>query len=118
VPKKIQIGESPFQKQVCSKSGINIYTLCTRCDNTLINEPKENKATAKANDKLTVEWKKNKKKLESYLYHDGSPLMKAGKAVSKDDVLKFKEVVIMCHCWQNKHRLYVGGAVCVLQCKD
>jgi hypothetical protein len=23
--KKIQIGESPFQKRVCSKSGINIY---------------------------------------------------------------------------------------------
>jgi hypothetical protein len=78
----------------------------------------ENKVAAKANDKLTVEWKKNKKKLETYLHHDGSPLMKYGKAVAKVDVLKFKELVIMCHCWQNKHRLNVGGAVCLLQCKD
>ncbi len=65
-----------------------------------------------------MEWKKNKKKLETYLYHDGSPLMKAGKAVAIVDAPKFKELVIMCHCWQNKHRLYVGGAVCLLQCKD
>ncbi len=46
-----------------------VYPLCPRCIHTFINKFKENKATAKTNDKLTVEWNKKKKKLENYLYH-------------------------------------------------
>jgi hypothetical protein len=95
-----------------------LFPDCPKCNHTLIDQPHENKATIKSNEALKEEWKRNRKKLDNYLYHDGSPLLNKGKAVSKINNPKLKGVIIMCHCWHNKHASYFGGSACALQCKD
>jgi hypothetical protein len=95
-----------------------LYPSCPKCNHTLLNQLKENKAIAKSNNTLHVEYKKDKKKLENYLLYGGSPLKKDGKDLVKIDPPKLKDLIIMCKCWRNKHASYVGGLVCALLCKD
>jgi hypothetical protein len=95
-----------------------VYPSCPKCNHTLLNQPKENKAIAKSNNKLHAEYKKDKEKLENYLLYGSSPLKKDGKDLGKIDPPKLKDLIIMCKCWHNKHASYVRGLVCALFCKD
>ncbi len=62
-----------------------LYPSCPKCNQTLLDQPKENKAITKSNNKLQVEFKKDKKKLDNFLLYGGSPLKKSGKELGKID---------------------------------
>jgi hypothetical protein len=100
------------------KLDFRLYPVCAKCKHSLIDQPKENKNAIRENSKAMEEWKRQKKQLENFLHHGGSPLVKNGKTLSKVDNVKEKEVIIICHCWQNKHSFFAGGSVCALLCKD
>jgi hypothetical protein len=100
------------------KVDYKLYPSCAKCNHTLINQPKENKAIAKSNDKIQAEYRNDKKKFDNFLHHGGSPLKKDGKELGKIDPPKLKDLIIMCKCWRNKHASYIGGLVCALLCKD
>ncbi len=94
-----------------------LYPSCPKCNHTLLDQPIENKAIARSNNKLQAEYKKDKKTLEKYLLYGSSPLKKDGKDLGKIDPPKLKDLIIMCKCWCNKHVFYVGRLVCALLCK-
>jgi hypothetical protein len=100
------------------KLDFRLYPVCAKCKHSLIDQPKENKDAIRENRKAKEEWKRQKKKLKNFLHHDGSPLVKNGKTLSKVNNVKEKEVIIICHCWQNKHSSFAGGLACALLCKD
>ena len=92
----------------------HLESSCAKCNHTLINQPKENEAIAKSNDKIQAEYRIDKKKIYNFLHHGGSPLKKDGKWLGKIDPPKLKDLIIMCKCWRNKNASYIGGSVCAL----
>jgi hypothetical protein len=82
-----------------------LYPSYPKCNHILLNQPKENTAIAKSNNKLQVEYKKDKMKLENYLLCGGSPLKKDGKDLGKIDPPKLKDLIIMCKCWRSNSKM-------------
>jgi len=61
-----------------------------------------------------VEFRNDKKNLDSFLHQGDSPLKKDGKELGTIDPPKLKDLIIMCKCWHNKHASNIGGLVCAL----